>query len=64
MGEHGRTLSAIAPEQPGQVRVHGEIWRATSTTSLDEQCEVRVVAVDGLTLRVEPASLMAEGGIP
>ncbi len=64
VGEHGRTLSAIAPEQPGQVRVHGEIWRATSTTSLDEQCEVRVVAVDGLTLRVEPASLMAEGGIP
>jgi membrane-bound serine protease (ClpP class) len=55
VGEHGRTLSAIAAGQPGQVRVHGEIWRATSATALDEACQVRVIAVDGLTLLVEPA---------
>ncbi len=64
VGERGRTLSTIAPDRPGQVRVHGEIWRATSPTALDEECQVRVVAVDGLTLRVEPAgSLTADGGI-
>jgi membrane-bound serine protease (ClpP class) len=65
VGEHGRTLSAIAAGQPGQVRVHGEIWRATSATALDEACQVRVIAVDGLTLLVEPAGvLMSEGGVP
>jgi membrane-bound serine protease (ClpP class) len=64
VGEHGRTLSSIAPSQPGQVRVHGELWRATSATSLDGDCQVRVVAVDGLTLRVVPArSLTGEGGV-
>ena len=64
VGEHGRTLSSIAPSRPGQVRVHGELWRATSATSLDGDCQVRVVAVDGLTLRVVPArSLTGEGGV-
>jgi membrane-bound serine protease (ClpP class) len=54
VGERGSTLTAVDPAQPGQVRVHGEIWRATSAVPLDAGRSVRVAAVEGLTLRVEP----------
>jgi membrane-bound serine protease (ClpP class) len=54
VGERGSTLTAIAPQAPGQVRVHGEIWRATSPVPLDRGRTVRVTRVDSLTLVVEP----------
>ncbi|HET7306233.1 MAG TPA: nodulation protein NfeD [Gammaproteobacteria bacterium] len=38
----------------GQVRVHGEIWRARSTGRVDTGQQVKVVAMHGLTLDVEP----------
>jgi membrane protein implicated in regulation of membrane protease activity len=39
---------------PGRVRVRGEIWSATGGDApLKPGDEVRVIAVDGLTLRVE-----------
>src|SRR5438093_1422611 len=63
IGAEGRALSAIAPHAPGQVAVHGEIWRATSTSPIDPGRPVRVCAVSGLTLHVEPADVPArEGG--
>ena len=37
----------------GRVRVHGEIWRARGPADLAPGQEVRVVAIDGLTLEVE-----------
>ena len=42
------------------VRVHSELWRAHSPTSLEQGQLVRVLAVDGLTLEVEP---VAEPGL-
>jgi membrane-bound serine protease (ClpP class) len=39
---------------PGRVRVHGEIWSATGSSPLSPGQRVRVAAVEGLTLRVEP----------
>jgi membrane-bound serine protease (ClpP class) len=39
---------------PDRVRVHGEIWSATGPSQLSTGQRVRVAAVDGLTLRVEP----------
>ncbi len=39
---------------PDRVRVHGEIWSATGASQLSVGQRVRVAAVDGLTLRVEP----------
>jgi membrane-bound serine protease (ClpP class) len=39
---------------PGRVRVHGEIWSASGEVPLERGAQVRVAAVDGLTLRVEP----------
>ena len=39
---------------PDRVKVHGEIWSATGSSQLSPGQRVRVAAVDGLTLRVEP----------
>jgi membrane-bound serine protease (ClpP class) len=39
----------------GAVRVHGEIWRARCPLPLLPDTPIRVTAVDGLTLVVEPA---------
>ena len=56
VGEQGSTLTPIDPDHPGQVSVHGEIWRAISREAIDRGTTVRVVAVDGLTLGVESLS--------
>jgi membrane-bound serine protease (ClpP class) len=37
----------------GRVRVHGEIWRARGPANLAPGQEVRVIAIDGLTVEVE-----------
>jgi len=38
----------------GMVRIHGELWQATSAGAIAEGARVRVLRVDGLTLQVEP----------
>ena len=43
---------ALAPL--GQVRVLGELWEARAAVELPSGARVRVVALDGLTLEVEP----------
>ncbi|MBI2185515.1 MAG: nodulation protein NfeD [Acidobacteria bacterium] len=55
VGEEGRARTALAPDAPGQVDVHGETWRAYSRAPLPAGARVRVVEVNGLTLIVEPA---------
>jgi membrane-bound serine protease (ClpP class) len=41
-------------ERSGHVRVHGEIWSAVSREPVREGQRVRILAVKGLTLEVEP----------
>ena len=53
IGEPGRTRTTVSADEPGQVDAHGEIWRAISREPLPPGTPIRVVAVDGLTLRVE-----------
>jgi membrane-bound ClpP family serine protease len=36
------------------VRAHGELWNAISTAPVARGARVRICAVDGLTLKVEP----------
>ena len=48
-----RRKDRLGPE--GKVFVHGELWNATATSTLASGTRVRVRAVDGLHLRVEPA---------
>jgi membrane-bound serine protease (ClpP class) len=65
VGEQGSALSVIAPDTPGQVSVHGEIWRANSSTPIAVGDRVRVIAVNGLTLTVSGAeSPLKQGDTP
>lgn len=59
VGAPGVVLEPLAPR--GKVMVHGEYWDAISTTALARGATVRVTAIDGLTLTVEPAGA-TEGG--
>jgi membrane-bound serine protease (ClpP class) len=55
IGERGRTRTVLAADTPGLIDARGEIWRAVSREPLPAGAAVRVVAIDGLTLLVEPA---------
>ncbi len=50
VGERGEVIVHCAPR--GRVRLRGEIWNARSEEPLERGEEVRVEAVDGLTLVV------------
>ena len=51
----GATGEVTAPLEPvGQIRVLGELWQARSSEDVPPGTSVRVVAVDGLVLNVEP----------
>jgi membrane-bound serine protease (ClpP class) len=52
LNEIGEARTALAPS--GKVFVHGEYWDAVSSTPVEPGGEVRVVAVDGMKLSVEP----------
>jgi membrane protein implicated in regulation of membrane protease activity len=54
VGERGEVIVRCAPR--GRVRLRGEIWNARSEEPLELGEEVRVEAVDGLTLVVARAS--------
>ncbi|MEW6320597.1 MAG: nodulation protein NfeD [Acidobacteriota bacterium] len=64
VGEVGRVLAAITPPEAGQVAVHGEIWRATSSAPLARGQRVRVTGLTGLTVQVEPVGAPAPLGDP
>ncbi|MCX6619568.1 MAG: nodulation protein NfeD, partial [Acidobacteria bacterium] len=52
VGETGQAISAISPS--GKVFVHGEYWDAVSPIPIPEGALVRVIAVTGLVVSVEP----------
>lgn len=54
MHEIGEARTPLTPR--GQVFVHGEYWQAESVTPVEPGARVRVTAVDGLLLKVEPAN--------
>jgi membrane-bound serine protease (ClpP class) len=56
IGELGRAVTAVNPE--GTVEVGGASWRARTNraTPIDAGEPMRVVAIDGVTLEVEPES--------
>lgn len=53
VGATGVARTALAPS--GQIFVHGEYWAATCSVPVPEGTPVRVLAVEGLRLLVEPA---------
>jgi membrane-bound serine protease (ClpP class) len=51
----GRTAKVVRPCRPlGYVRLDGELWQARCAEGADKGVDVRVTALDGLTLVVEP----------
>jgi len=50
----GLAFTALAPS--GTVFVHGEYWDAVSPVPVEQGGEVRVVAVEGMQLHVEPST--------
>jgi membrane-bound serine protease (ClpP class) len=62
IGLVGDVREAIAPGAPGQLFVHGEIWRAVSDQAIAAGTRARIMAVRGLevTVRPEAAAVAAE----
>lgn len=62
-GMIGETGVVVSPLNPwGKVFVHGEYWHAVAKTAVAEGEAVRVVAVKGSQLEVEPVSRNGEKG--
>jgi membrane-bound serine protease (ClpP class) len=57
VGAIGEAVTDLSPD--GQVRVKGQIWKATSPYGVAVGERVEVVAMDGLRLEVKPAPLEA-----
>lgn len=54
VGARGEVRQAIADNRKGLVHVAGELWTARARAPLNVGQQIRVVEVEGLTLRVEP----------
>jgi membrane protein implicated in regulation of membrane protease activity len=52
VGAAGEVTEPLGPT--GQIRVLGELWEARAASELPRGTRVRVIAMDGLTLEVEP----------
>jgi membrane-bound serine protease (ClpP class) len=56
IGLVGEVRQQIAPGAPGQLFVHGEIWRAVSDQAIAAGARARIMAVRGLEVTVHPES--------
>jgi membrane-bound serine protease (ClpP class) len=57
LGEEGVVTIALTGGGEGMIRVHGELWRATSKENVPVGEKVRVLRIDGLKLEVEPCAI-------
>jgi membrane-bound serine protease (ClpP class) len=65
VGEIAEVTEAIAAiAGRGMVRVHGELWSATSRQTIPRGARVRVRQIEGLTLHVEPLEAPAHVETP
>ena len=52
IGSRGRTTTPISPK--GYVRIKGELWQASSSSTIDAGVEIAVVGMEGMTLLITP----------
>ncbi len=52
LGERGKAISKVAAGAEGRILAHGELWTARAQDDLEPGDQVRIVAVEGLTLTV------------
>jgi membrane-bound serine protease (ClpP class) len=62
IGETGIVQTPFTPE--GKIFIRGEIWNAVGDPNLKVGQRVRVTAVDGLTLHVEPVTTTEDAPLP
>jgi membrane-bound serine protease (ClpP class) len=62
LGEHGVVTTAVPAGGEGMIRIHGELWRATSTSDLQPGTTVKILRVAGLKLAIEAATVSATDG--
>ena len=53
VGRVGKVIEVIRPEVPGRIELGEVEWKASADERLDPGTEVKVVAQDNLTMRVE-----------
>lgn len=53
LGKKGIVTKPIRANRPGQVKVEGEVWRAQAEQTIEEDREVLIKSVSGITLLVE-----------
>lgn len=54
MAKKGTVVKKITKQNPGQVKIDGEIWRANASEEIEVGKEISVESVSGVTLRVKP----------
>ena len=54
VGRVGRVVEVVRPDVPGRILLGDAEWSARSDSRIEPGTEVRVVAQENLTLRVEP----------
>lgn len=54
IGKTGQVVVRITPQEPGQVKFEGEVWRAESEEELAEGQKVTIQSVSGVTIKVVP----------
>jgi membrane protein implicated in regulation of membrane protease activity len=52
IGSRGRTTTPVSPK--GYVRINGELWQASSNSTIDAGEEITVVGIEGMTLLISP----------
>ncbi len=55
IGQKAMVVKAITPAEAGQVKVNGEIWRASADQAIAAGVRVSVDGVSGVTLSVSVA---------
>jgi len=55
LGEQGIATGGLKSGVEGMIRIHGETWRAVAEQDVAAGDSVRVLKIEGLKLRVEPA---------
>jgi membrane-bound serine protease (ClpP class) len=53
IGSRGRATTLISPT--GYVRVNGELWQASSSSTIDIGEEIVVIGIEGMKLLISPA---------
>ncbi len=54
IGEKAKAIDKITPDKPGYIRFKGELWQATSDTTIEPNTKVIIVDKDESTLKVKP----------